>query len=81
MPHTTLARAELALPETPHPKGAAAGPTDGILFISPHRKARIVDVVLQTLQQLGNLIGMVHVGFPLADHTVFVDDNCGPFPI
>ena len=35
--------------------------------------------VLQTLQQLCDLIGAVHVGFPLADHTVFIDDNCGPF--
>ena len=45
------------------------------------RKARTVEVVLQTLQQLCDLIGVVHVGFPLADHTVFVDDNCGPFPV
>ena len=43
--------------------------------------ARTVEVVLQTLQQFCDLIGVVHVGFPLADHTVFVDDNCGPFPV
>ena len=45
------------------------------------RKASTVEVVLQALQQPGNLTGLVHVGLPLADHTVFVDDNCGPFPV
>ncbi len=44
-------------------------------------RARTVEVVLQSLQQLCYLVGVVHVGFPLADHTVFVDDNCGPFPV
>ena len=59
------------------PKSRFAGST----MARSTRKTRTVEVVLQALQQLGNLIGVVHVGFPLADHTVFVDDNRGPFPV
>ena len=58
---------------------ADGGQRDDRPLLNP--KARTAELVLQTFQQLGNLIGVVHVGLPLADHTVFVDDNCGPFPI